>query len=74
VAAVLRRDERRRNTAEAAISTAIKGADLGISGADIVLDFNFAYNPSCVRRALIVSAVATGKPPPFAIAAGERML
>ena len=25
----------------------IKGADLGISGADIVLDFNFAYNPSC---------------------------
>ena len=25
----------------------IKGADLGIAGADIVLDFNFAYNPSC---------------------------
>ena len=25
----------------------IKGADLGIAGAEIVLDFNFAYNPSC---------------------------
>ena len=25
----------------------IKGADLGIVGNDIVLDFNYAYNPSC---------------------------
>ena len=25
----------------------IKGADLGRGGADLVLDFNFAYNPSC---------------------------
>ena len=24
-----------------------KGADLGRGGADLVLDFNFAYNPSC---------------------------
>lgn len=25
----------------------VKGADLGTEGADLVLDFNFAYNPSC---------------------------
>lgn len=25
----------------------IKGADLGFSGSSLVLDFNFAYNPSC---------------------------
>jgi len=25
----------------------IKGADLGMKGDKIVLDFNFAYNPSC---------------------------
>jgi uncharacterized protein (DUF1684 family) len=25
----------------------IKGADLGIVGSEILLDFNFAYNPSC---------------------------
>jgi uncharacterized protein (DUF1684 family) len=25
----------------------IKGADLGMAGAKLVLDFNFAYNPSC---------------------------
>ena len=25
----------------------VKGADLGVSGGRLVLDFNFAYNPSC---------------------------
>jgi uncharacterized protein (DUF1684 family) len=25
----------------------IKGADLGWEGEDLVVDFNFAYNPSC---------------------------
>src|SRR5262249_55222883 len=25
----------------------VKGADLGMDGAQLVLDFNFAYNPSC---------------------------
>jgi uncharacterized protein len=25
----------------------VKGADLGMDGGDLVLDFNFAYNPSC---------------------------
>jgi uncharacterized protein len=52
----------------------IKGADLGISGADIVLDFNFAYNPSCAYDDRWQCPLS---PPenrlPFAIAAGERM-
>jgi uncharacterized protein (DUF1684 family) len=26
----------------------VKGADLGMDGERLVLDFNFAYNPSCV--------------------------
>ena len=25
----------------------IKGSDLGGGGAELILDFNFAYNPSC---------------------------
>lgn len=29
----------------------IKGADLGVQWAEIVLDFNFAYNPSCAYNA-----------------------
>jgi len=52
----------------------IKGADLGISGADIVLDFNFAYNPSCAYDERWSCPLS---PPenrlPFAINAGERM-
>ena len=52
----------------------IKGADLGISGADIVLDFNFAYNPSCAFDERWSCPLS---PPenrlPFSIAAGERM-
>ncbi|MEM7800633.1 MAG: DUF1684 domain-containing protein [Chloroflexota bacterium] len=31
---------------------AIKGADLGTVGEEIVLDFNFAYNPSCAYNDL----------------------
>jgi hypothetical protein len=27
----------------------VKGADLGASGAGLILDFNFAYHPSCVH-------------------------
>jgi uncharacterized protein (DUF1684 family) len=30
----------------------IKGADLGAAGDQILLDFNFAYNPSCTYNAL----------------------
>ena len=52
----------------------IKGADLG--GADdlLVLDFNFAYNPSCAYDARWSCPLS---PPenrlPFAVTAGERM-
>jgi uncharacterized protein (DUF1684 family) len=52
----------------------IKGADLGIAGTDIVLDFNFAYNPSCAYDERWSCPLS---PPenrlPFAITAGERM-
>ena len=52
----------------------IKGADLGISGAGIVLDFNFAYNPSCAYD----DRWSCPLPPPenrlaFAVKAGERI-
>lgn len=51
----------------------IKGADLGIAGAEIVLDFNFAYNPSCAYDQRWSCPLS---PPenrlPFAVTAGER--
>jgi uncharacterized protein (DUF1684 family) len=41
----------------------IKGADLGLEGGRLVLDFNFAYQPSCsYDPALDVSAGAAGEP------------
>ena len=53
----------------------IKGADLGISGNEIVLDFNFAYNPSCAYDDRWSCPLS---PPenrlPFAVTAGERAL
>jgi uncharacterized protein (DUF1684 family) len=52
----------------------IKGADLGICGADVVLDFNFAYNPSCAYDDRWSCPLS---PPenrlPYAVTAGERM-
>ncbi len=51
----------------------IKGADLGISGGEIVLDFNFAYNPSCAyddRWSCPLSPSENRLP--FAVTAGER--
>jgi uncharacterized protein (DUF1684 family) len=52
----------------------IKGADLGLSGARIVLDFNFAYNPSCAYDGRWSCPLS---PPenrlPFPVRAGERM-
>jgi uncharacterized protein len=52
----------------------IKGADLGIGERDIVLDFNFAYNPSCAYDDRWSCPLA---PPEnrlgFAIPAGERL-
>ena len=50
----------------------VKGADLGGAGSRIVLDFNFAYNPSCAYDPRWVCPLA---PPPnrldVAIEAGE---
>ncbi len=52
----------------------VKGADLGIAGTEIVLDFNFAYNPSCAYDERWSCPLS---PPenrlPYAVAAGERM-
>jgi uncharacterized protein (DUF1684 family) len=53
----------------------IKGADLGLDAAGrAILDFNFAYNPSCAYSARWICPLA---PPenelPAAIIAGERM-
>ncbi len=53
----------------------IKGADLGADADRIVLDFNFAYNPSCAyddRWVCPLSPAENGLP--FAVSAGERML
>ena len=51
----------------------VKGADLGSRGEDLVLDFNFAYNPSCSYDPRWVCPLA---PPPNRLAvpveAGER--
>jgi len=53
----------------------VKGSDLGGEGADVVLDFNFAYNPSCSYDPRWVCPLA---PPanalPLAIRAGELHL
>ena len=50
----------------------IKGADLGAGPGEIVLDFNFAYNPSCAYNARWVCPLS---PPenalPFRVEAGE---
>ena len=52
----------------------IKGADLGVGATTIVLDFNFAYNPSCAYDERWPCPLS---PPenrlPFAVEAGERM-
>ena len=51
----------------------IKGADLGTNGRTIVLDFNYAYNPSCAYNSRwSCPLVMPENRLPFAIAAGER--
>ena len=51
----------------------VKGADLGMEGDELVLDFNFSYNPSCSYDPQWLCPLA---PPPnrlqLAIEAGER--
>jgi uncharacterized protein len=52
----------------------VKGADLGLDGDRLVLDFNFAYNPSCSYDPRWVCPLS---PPanclPIEVRAGERM-
>ena len=52
----------------------VKGSDLGMDGDRLVLDFNFAYNPSCSYDPRWVCPLS---PPanrlPLAVRAGERM-
>jgi uncharacterized protein (DUF1684 family) len=51
----------------------IKGADLGAGETDMVLDFNFAYNPSCAYDDRWACPLAPpGNVLPFPIPAGER--
>ena len=51
----------------------VKGADLGSSGADLVFDFNFAYNPSCAYDPRWVCPLApTENWLPVHVAAGEQ--
>lgn len=51
----------------------IKGADLGISGDQIVLDFNYAYQPSCAYNPRWVCPLAPpGNRLAIAVEAGER--
>jgi len=52
----------------------IKGADLGWIGGRVVLDFNFAYNPSCAYSDRWVCPLPPpGNTLPGAVAAGERL-
>jgi len=51
----------------------IKGADLGVTPTEIVLDFNFAYNPSCAYDARWVCPLAPRENRlAFAVPAGEQ--
>jgi hypothetical protein len=52
----------------------IKGADLGVTPDRIILDFNYAYNPSCAYRPKWVCPLAPRENIlSFAVEAGERI-
>ena len=52
----------------------VKGADLGAEGGRLVLDFNFAYNPSCAYDPRWVCPLAPpGNRLPVAVRGGERV-
>jgi len=52
----------------------VKGADLGSEGGRLVLDFNFAYNPSCAYDQRWVCPLAPpGNRLPVRVEAGERV-
>jgi uncharacterized protein (DUF1684 family) len=51
----------------------VKGADLGVEDNRLVLDFNFAYNPSCAYDPQWICPLApTANSLPLGIRAGER--
>ena len=51
----------------------VKGADLGSAGGTLVLDFNFAYNPSCAYDPAWACPLAQpGNTVPAEIPVGER--
>ncbi len=51
----------------------IKGADLGKVGRRVVLDFNFAYNPSCAYSPRWICPLAPAENRlPFPVSAGEK--
>jgi uncharacterized protein len=53
----------------------IKGADLGVGQEEMILDFNFAYNPSCAYSPRWVCPLAPAENSlPFRVEAGERVL
>ncbi|MCI0395000.1 MAG: DUF1684 domain-containing protein [Chloroflexi bacterium] len=52
----------------------IKGADLGTAGDELILDFNYAYHPSCVYNPQWLCPLASPENRlPFAVTAGERL-
>lgn len=52
----------------------VKGADLGHTGNEITLDFNYAYHPSCVHSSRWSCPLAPpGNRLPFPVEAGERL-
>lgn len=52
----------------------IKGADLGVTSTSIILDFNFAYHPSCrYSHAWLCPLTLAENRLPFAVPVGELM-
>ncbi len=51
----------------------IKGADLGVNGAEVNVDFNFSYNPSCAYNPRWICPLSPAENTlAFAVTAGER--
>ncbi len=51
----------------------IKGADLGVGPDEMLLDFNYAYNPSCAYNSHWVCPLAPIENQlPFSVEAGEK--
>jgi uncharacterized protein (DUF1684 family) len=51
-----------------------KGADLGSNGDEVIVDFNYAYHPSCVHSDRWSCPLAPAENRlPVAVSAGERL-